>query len=264
MLRLNNIQVIYNDVILVLKGLSLEVAEGQIVALLGANGAGKTTTLKAISGLLKTEDGRVTDGSIEFMGGRIDGLDPEDICRRGIVQVMEGRKVLETLTVEENLRIGGYTRRDPDNIQQDLKMIYDYFPILVKLRRQVAGYLSGGEQQMLVIGRALMARPKLLLLDEPSLGLAPLLVREIFDIIRKIHVERGTTVLLVEQNAQIALRISDYGYVMENGRIVFDGPADQLRGNDDVREFYLGLSEAGRRKSFKDLKFYKRRKRWAF
>ena len=202
MLRLNNIQVIYSDVILVLKGLSLEVAEGQIVALLGANGAGKTTTLKAISGLLKTEDGRVTDGSIEFMGRRIDGLDPEDICRRGIVQVMEGRKVLETLTVEENLRIGGYTRRDADGIQQDLRMIYDYFPVLVARRHQVAGYLSGGEQQMLVIGRALMARPKLLLLDEPSLGLAPLLVREIFDIIRKIHEERGTTFLLVEQNAQ--------------------------------------------------------------
>src|SRR5437879_1386703 len=184
MLRLNNIQVIYSDVILVLKGLSLEVAAGQIVALLGANGAGKTTTLKAISGLLKTEDGRVTDGSIEFMGRRIDGLDPEDICRRGIVQVMEGRKVLETLTVEENLRIGGYTWRDADGIQQDLRMIYEYFPILVTRRHQVAGYLSGGEQQMLVIGRALMARPKLLLLDEPSLGLAPLLVREIFDIIR--------------------------------------------------------------------------------
>ena len=264
MLRLNNVQVIYSDVILVLKGLSLEVTEGQIVALLGANGAGKTTTLKAISGLLKTEDGRVTDGSIEFMGRRIDGLDPEDICRRGIVQVMEGRKVLETLTVEENLRIGGYTRRDADGIQQDLKMIYDYFPVLVARRHQVAGYLSGGEQQMLVIGRALMARPKLLLLDEPSLGLAPLLVREIFDIIRKIHEERGTTFLLVEQNAQMALRIADYGYIMENGRIVFDGPADKLRGNDDVREFYLGLSEAGRRKSFKDVKFYKRRKRWAF
>jgi len=264
MLRLNNVQVIYSDVILVLKGLSLEVAEGQIVALLGANGAGKTTTLKAISGLLKTEGGRVTDGSIEFMGRRVDGLDPEDICRRGIVQVMEGRKVLETLTVEENLRIGGYTRRDADGIQQDLKMIYDYFPVLVARRHQVAGYLSGGEQQMLVIGRALMARPKLLLLDEPSLGLAPLLVREIFDIIRKIHEERGTTFLLVEQNAQMALRIADYGYIMENGRIVFDGPADKLRGNDDVREFYLGLSEAGRRKSFKDVKFYKRRKRWAF
>ncbi|OLC58809.1 MAG: ABC transporter ATP-binding protein, partial [Candidatus Rokubacteria bacterium 13_1_40CM_4_67_11] len=248
MLRLNNIQVIYSDVILVLKGLSLEVAEGQIVALLGANGAGKTTTLKAISGLLKTEDGRVTDGSIEFMGRRIDGLDPEDICRRGIVQVMEGRKVLETLTVEENLRIGGYTRRDRDGVQQDLKKIYDYFPVLVERRHQVAGYLSGGEQQMLVIGRALMARPKLLLLDEPSLGLAPLLVHEIFDIIRKINDERETTFLLVEQNAQIALRIADYGYIMENGRIVFDGPADKLRGNDDVREFYLGLSEAGRRK----------------
>ncbi len=256
MLRLNNIQVIYSDVILVLKGLSLEVAEGQIVALLGANGAGKTTTLKAISGLLKTEDGRVTDGSIEFMGRRIDGLDPEDICRRGIVQVMEGRKVLETLTVEENLRIGGYTRRDADGIQQDLRMIYEYFPVLVARRHQVAGYLSGGEQQMLVIGRALMARPKLLLLDEPS--------REIFDIIRKIHEERGTTFLLVEQNAQMALRIADYGYIMENGRIVFDGPAAKLRGNDDVREFYLGLSAAGRRKSFKEVKFYKRRKRWAF
>src|SRR6266566_2472290 len=217
MLRLNNVQVIYSDVILVLKGLSLEVTEGQIVALLGANGAGKTTTLKAISGLLKTEDGRVTDGSIEFLGRRIDGLDPEDICRRGIVQVMEGRKVLETLTVEENLRIGGYTRRDADGIQQDLRMIYEYFPILVTRRHQVAGYLSGGEQQMLVIGRA-----------------------------------------------QMALRIADYGYIMENGRIVFDGPAAKLRGNDDVREFYLGLSEAGRRKSFKDVKFYKRRKRWAF
>ena len=264
MLRLNNIQVIYGDVILVLKGLSLEVAEGQIVALLGANGAGKTTTLKAISGLLKTEDGRVTDGSIELAGRRIDGLDPEDICRRGIVQVMEGRKVLETLTVEENLRIGGYTRRDAEGVQRDLKMIYDYFPVLVARRHQVAGYLSGGEQQMLVIGRALMARPKLLLLDEPSLGLAPLLVREIFDIIRRINEEQGTTFLLVEQNAQLALRIADYGYIMENGRIVFDGPAERLRGNEDVREFYLGLSEAGRRKSFKDVKFYKRRKRWAF
>jgi len=264
LLRLSNIQVIYSDVILVLKELSLEVPEGSIVALLGANGAGKTTTLKAISGLLKTEGGRVTEGRIEFMGRRIDGLDPEEICRRGLVQVMEGRKVLETLTVEENLRIGGYTRRDREGIQQDLTMIYEYFPVLVQRRHQVAGYLSGGEQQMLVIGRALMARPKLLLLDEPSLGLAPLLVREIFNIIRKVNAERRTTLLLVEQNAQIALSIADYGYIMENGRIVFDGPADKLRGNDDVREFYLGLSEAGRRKSFKDLKFYKRRKRWAF
>jgi len=264
MLQLNNIQVIYSDVILVLKGLSLAVTEGQIVALLGANGAGKTTTLKAISGLLKTEDGAVTDGSIEFMGQRIDGREPETICRQGIVQVMEGRKVLESLTVEENLKIGGYTRRDPEGARQDMQMIYDYFPRLVERRHQLAGYLSGGEQQMLVIGRALMAKPRLLMLDEPSLGLAPLLVREIFEIIQKINAERGTTFLLVEQNAQIALRIAHYGYIMENGRIVFDGPADKLRGNDDVREFYLGLSEAGRRKSFRDIKFYKRRKRWAF
>ena len=264
MLKLNNIQVIYSNVILVLKGLSLEVQEGQIVALLGANGAGKTTTLKAISGLLKTEVGKVTDGGIEFMGQRIDGRDPEDICRLGIVQVMEGRKVLESLTVEDNLNIGAHTRRDPDGVKADMEMIYDYFPRLVERRRQLAGYLSGGEQQMLVIGRALMAKPKLMLLDEPSLGLAPLLVREIFEIIQKINAERGTTFLLVEQNARIALGIADYGYIMENGRIVFDGPADKLRGNDDVREFYLGLSQVGRRKSFREVKFYKRRKRWAF
>jgi branched-chain amino acid transport system ATP-binding protein len=263
MLRLNNIQVIYSDVILVLKGLSLEVPDGQIVALLGANGAGKTTTLKAISGLLKTEDGRVTDGSIEFMGRRIDGLDPEDICRRGIVQVMEGRKVLESLTVEENLRIGAYTRRDP-GVRRDMQMIYDYFPRLVERRAQLAGYLSGGEQQMLVIGRALMANPRLLLLDEPSLGLAPLLVHEIFEIIQRINTAQATTILLVEQNAQIALGIAHTGYIMENGRIVFDGPAEKLRGNNDVREFYLGLGEAGRRKSFREIKFYKRRKRWVF
>ena len=264
MLKLNNIQVIYSNVILVLKGLSLEVQEGQIVALLGANGAGKTTTLKAISGLLKTEVGKVTDGGIEFMGQRIDGRDPEDICRLGIVQVMEGRKVLESLTVEDNLNIGAYTRRDPDGVKADMEMIYDYFPRLVERRRQLAGYLSGGEQQMLVIGRALMAKPRLLLLDEPSLGLAPLLVREIFEIIQKVNTERGTTFLLVEQNARIALGIAHYGYIMENGRIVLDGPAVKLRGNDDVREFYLGLSEAGHRKSFKDIKFYKRRKRWVF
>ena len=264
MLKLNNIQVIYSNVILVLKGLSLEVQDGQIVALLGANGAGKTTTLKAISGLLKTEVGKVTDGGIEFMGQRIDGRDPEDICRLGIVQVMEGRKVLESLTVEDNLNIGAYTRRDPDGVKADMEMIYDYFPRLVERRRQLAGYLSGGEQQMLVIGRALMAKPKLMLLDEPSLGLAPLLVREIFEIIQKINAERGTTFLLVEQNARIALGIAQYGYIMENGRIVFDGPADKLRGNDDVREFYLGLSGAGRRKSFREVKFYKRRKHSAF
>jgi branched-chain amino acid transport system ATP-binding protein len=264
MLRLNNVEVIYSDVILVLKGLSLEVPAGEIVALLGANGAGKTTTLKAISGLLKTEAGRVTDGRIDLMGRRIDGLDPEEICRLGIVQVMEGRKVLESLSVEENLRIGAYTRRDPEGVRRDLETIYAYFTRLVERRTQLAGYLSGGEQQMLVIGRALMANPKLLLLDEPSLGLAPLLVREIFDIIQKINAERGTTILLVEQNAQIALGIAHRGYIMENGRIVLDGPAAKLRGNADVREFYLGLSEVGRRKSFREIKFYKRRKRWAF
>ncbi len=206
----------------------------------------------------------MTDGSIEFMGRRIDGLDPEEICRLGIVQVMEGRRVLESLTVAETLRIGAYTRRDPDGVQRDMQVIYDYFAHLVERRAQLAGYLRGGEQQMLVIGRALMANPKLLLLDEPSLGLAPLLVREIFEIIQKINSERGTTILLVEQNAQIALGVAHTGYIMENGRIVFDGPADKLRGNNDVREFYLGLGEAGRRKSFREIKFYKRRKRWVF
>ena len=264
MLKLRDVQVIYSNVILVLHGLSLEVPEGRIVALLGANGAGKTTTLKAVSGLLKTEAGKVTDGTIEFMGRRIDGLDPEIICRLGIVQVMEGRKVLESLTVEENLKIGAHIRRDPDGVKADMQMIYDYFPRLVERRSQLAGYLSGGEQQMLVIGRALMAKPRLMLLDEPSLGLAPLLVREIFAIIQKINAERGTTFLLVEQNARIALGIADYGYVMENGRMVFEGPASKLRGNEEVREFYLGLSEAGRRRSFKELKFHKRRKHWAF
>jgi branched-chain amino acid transport system ATP-binding protein len=264
MLKLRHVQVIYSNVILVLQGLSLEVPEGRIVALLGANGAGKTTALKAVSGLLKTEAGKVTDGEIEFMGRRIDGLDPEVLCRLGIVQVMEGRKVLESLTVEENLKIGAHTRRDPDGVKDDMQMIYDYFPRLVERRSQLAGYLSGGEQQMLVIGRALMAKPKLMLLDEPSLGLAPLLVREIFEIIQKINADRGTTFLLVEQNARIALGIADYGYVMENGRVVFEGPASNLRGNDDVREFYLGLSKAGRRRSFKELKFYKRGKHSAF
>src|SRR5229473_2682923 len=264
MLRLNNVQVIYSEVILVLKGLSLDVEEGKIVALLGANGAGKTTTLKAISGLLKTEGGAVTDGSIEFMGQRIDGRDPEAICRLGVVQVMEGRKVLESMTVEENLRIGGYSRRDPDGVRRDMQLIYDYFPRLVERRAQLAGYLSGGEQQMLVIGRALMAKPRLLLLDEPSLGLAPLLVEEIFGIVQRLNREQKLTVLLVEQNATLALTIAEHGYVMENGRIVLDGPAAKLRGNDDVREFYLGLSGAGRRKSFREVKFYKRRKRWAF
>ena len=262
MLRLNNVEVMYDRVILVLKGMSLEVPEGKVVALLGSNGAGKTTTLKAISGLLKAEDGEVTDGTIEFMGRRIDRLDAETIVRQGIFQVMEGRRVFEHLTVEENLQAGAYTRRDRQNIPRDLEMVYGYFPRLVRLKRRVAGYLSGGEQQMLAIGRALMARPRLMLLDEPSLGLSPLLVSEIFGIIKRINQREKTTILLVEQNATQALSIADHGYIMENGKIVLEGPVERLKDNEDVREFYLGLTEMGRRKSYHDVKHYKRRKRW--
>ncbi|WP_376788486.1 ABC transporter ATP-binding protein [Thermoflexus sp.] len=262
MLELNNIEVVYNDIILVLKGLSLKVEEGQIVALLGANGAGKTTTLKAISGLLKPDDGEVTDGSILFMGEPIHNKEAEEIVRMGIFQVMEGRRVFEHLTVEENLLAGAYTRRDRQNIRRDMARVYEYFPRLAEQRNQKAGYLSGGEQQMLAIGRALMARPKLMLLDEPSLGLAPLLVTEIFDIIQRINKEEGTTILLVEQNAVLALNIADYGYVMEGGRVVLEGTADVLRENEDVKEFYLGLTAVGQRKSYREVKHYKRRKRW--
>lgn len=262
MLVLNNIEVIYNDVILVLKGLSLKVDQGQIVALLGANGAGKTTTLKAISGLLKPENGEVTDGSIEFMGQAIHRCDAEEIVRLGIFQVMEGRRVFEHLTVEENLRAGAHTRRDRRNLSQDLELVYTYFPRLKERRHQKAGYMSGGEQQMLAIGRALMARPRLMLLDEPSLGLAPLLVQEIFQIIRRINAEQGTTILLVEQNARIALQVADYGYLMENGRVVLEGSRETLRDNPDVKEFYLGLTEVGKTKNYRDVKHYKRRKRW--
>ena len=262
MLRLNNVEVIYSGVILVLKGLSLAVEHGQIVALLGANGAGKTTTLRAISGLLKAEEGRVTDGTIELEGRRIDGRDPEAIVRMGVFQVMEGRRVFENLTVDENLRVGAYTRRDQGGVRRDSETVYRYFPRLKERRRQMAGYLSGGEQQMLVIGRALMARPRLVLLDEPSLGLAPMLVREIFAIVRRLNQEERLTILLVEQNASVALGIADYGYVMEGGRVVLDGPAARLRENEDVKEFYLGLTEMGTRKSYRDVKHYKRRKRW--
>jgi branched-chain amino acid transport system ATP-binding protein len=261
-LRLNNVEVIYSGVILVLKGLSLAVEHGQIVALLGANGAGKTTTLRAISGLLKAEEGRVTDGTIEWEGRRIDGRDPEAIVRMGVFQVMEGRRVFENLTVDENLRVGAYTRRDQGGVRRDSETVYRYFPRLKERRRQMAGYLSGGEQQMLVIGRALMARPRLVLLDEPSLGLAPMLVREIFAIVRRLNQEERLTILLVEQNASAALGIADYGYVMEGGRVVLDGPAARLRENEDVKEFYLGLTEMGTRKSYRDVKHYKRRKRW--
>ncbi len=262
MLTLNNVEVIYNDFILVLKGLSMEVGEGQIVALLGANGAGKTTTLKAISGLLKPENGEVTDGSIEFAGERIDKKEAAEIVRMGIFQVMEGRRVFEHLTVEENLLAGAYTRPDRQRIREDIEHVYHYFPRLKERRKAKAGYLSGGEQQMLAIGRALMARPRLMLLDEPSLGLAPLLVQEIFGIIQRINREEGTTILLVEQNANLALSIADYGYIMENGRIVLEGDTATLRDNEDVKEFYLGLTEVGKRKSYRDVKHYKRRKRW--
>jgi branched-chain amino acid transport system ATP-binding protein len=262
LLSVNNIEVIYNEVILVLKGLSLAVEEGQIVALLGANGAGKTTTLKAISGLLKTEEGEVTGGSIEFDGQRIQELDPEEIVRRGIFQVMEGRRVFEDLTVEENLVAAAHLQKSWRTITQSHELVYTYFPRLRERRGALAGYLSGGEQQMLVIGRALMAHPRLLLLDEPSLGLAPLIVQEIFQIIERINREDGTTIVLVEQNANMALQIATYGYVMENGKIVMEGRAEELRANPDVKEFYLGMGVAGTAKSYRDVKSYKRRKRW--
>ncbi len=262
MLTVNNIEVIYDDVILVLKGMSLHVGEGRIVALLGANGAGKTTTLKAISGLLKVENGEVTDGAIEFLGERIDGKDPEDIVRRGIFQVMEGRCVFENLTVHENLIAATRTTPDRAQIRERYDMVFHYFPYLEKRRTNLAGYLSGGEQQMLVIGRALMASTKLMMLDEPSLGLSPLLVAEIFNIIKRLNAEQGMTILLVEQNARMALSIADHGYVMENGKIVLDDTVDKLSENEDVKTFYLGLTEMGTKRSYRDAKFYKRRKRW--
>ena len=258
----NNIEVIYHNVILVLKGMSLQVNKRQIVTVLGNNGAGKTTTLKAISGLLKSEDGEVTDGSINFMGERIDRKYPEDIVRMGIFQVMEGRRVFEDLTVEENLIAGAHTEKSSRKMKEGMKMVYDYFPRLVDRKNVLAGYVSGGEQQMLVIGRGLMASPKLMLLDEPSMGLAPLLVSEIFQIIRRINSEEGVAILLVEQNARLALSIAGHGYVMENGHIVLDDTVEKLKENADVKEFYLGLTEVGKKKSYRDVKHYKRRKRW--
>ena len=261
MLKLNNIEVVYSDVILVLRGVSLEVGDGRIITLLGANGAGKTTTLKAISGLLRTELGQVTRGSIEFDGARLERLGPEAIVRHGIVQVLEGRRLFAHLSVEENLVVGTLARRD-GNLRADLDTVYHYFPRLRDLRGRVSGYLSGGEQQMVVIGRALMAHPWVMLLDEPSLGLAPLLVAEIFQIIQQINRHEKTAFLLVEQIAQAALEIADHGYVMETGRIVLDGPAEKLRDNEDIKEFYLGLTQLGERKSYREVKHYKRRKRW--
>ncbi len=262
MLSINNIEVVYSDVILVLRGISLSVEEGQIVSLLGANGAGKSTTLKSISGLLLREDGAVTRGNIEYEGRRLDKMKAEDVTRLGIVQVLEGRRLFQHLTTEENLRTGALIINNRAEVKRSLEQVYEYFPPLKELRQQTAGYLSGGEQQMVAIGRALMAKPRLMLLDEPSLGLAPLLVRTIFEIIRRINQESGTSLLIVEQNANVALQIADYAYVMEYGRVVLDGPADQLINNADIKEFYLGLTQVGERKSYRDVKHYKRRKRW--
>ena len=258
LLSLNNVEVIYSEVVLVLRGLSLQAREGEVTALLGANGAGKSTTLKAVSGLLKSEDGAVTRGEIIYRGQRISGKNPADIVRDGIFQVMEGRRIIQDMTIIENLRLGAHTNRNGD-MASDIARVFDYFPRL-RGRRGLAGYLSGGEQQMLAIGRALMAKPKLILMDEPSMGLSPLLVREVFQIIRRLNKEMGVTILLVEQNAKMALGIADYGYVMEQGKVVLDGIADALAENEDVKEFYLGSGKE--RKSFKNIKSYKRRKRW--
>ena len=244
-----------------LRGLTLDVPDGRLVALLGANGAGKSTTLKSISGILRSERGEVTEGSVEFHGERIDRLDASDVVKRGIFHVMEGRRVFQNLSVEDNLKAGAYTQGG-GTFKTDLEMVYTFFPRLRERRAQTAGYLSGGEQQMLAIGRSLMARPKLILMDEPSLGLSPILVKEIFAIIRRINQENGTTILLVEQNATVALGVADYAYVMEQGRVVLEGPTDKLRDNEEIREFYLGIGEEGSRRSFRDVKHYRRRKRW--
>jgi len=262
LLSVNSIEVIYDHVILVLKGVSLSVPAGGIVALLGANGAGKTTTLKAVSNLLRAERGEVTKGSIEFRGERIQNLTPNDLVKKGVIQVMEGRHCFEHLTVEENLLTGAYTRGgDRSGIDTDLEMVYDYFPRLKERRGSQAGYTSGGEQQMTAIGRALMSRPQMILLDEPSMGLAPQLVEQIFEIVKKINENEGVSILLAEQNTNVALRYARYGYILENGRVVMDGDAEDLLKNEDVKEFYLGISGAGR-KSYRDVKHYKRRKRW--
>jgi branched-chain amino acid transport system ATP-binding protein len=262
LLTVNNIEVIYDHVILVLKGVSLDVPQGGIVALLGANGAGKSTTLKAISNLLRAERGDVTKGSIEFAGERVDRLTPNDLVKRGVIQVMEGRHCFEHLSIEENLLTGAYTRKDGRAaIQRDIEMVYSYFPRLKERRNAQAGYTSGGEQQMCVIGRALMCRPKMILLDEPSMGLAPQLVEGIFETVKRLNEEEGVSFLLAEQNTNMALKYAKYGYILENGRVVLDGEASTLSQNEDVKEFYLGLSASGR-KSYRDTKHYKRRKRW--
>jgi branched-chain amino acid transport system ATP-binding protein len=263
MLEVNNIEVVYNDIIQVLRGVSLNVKKGGIVALLGTNGAGKTTTLRAISGLLKPENGFIRDGYIKFIGSDITNVLGTKVVRLGAVMVPEGRRVFKHLTVDENIRVGSITRKDSSkSIRTDNELMYDHFPRLSKVTNRMAGYCSGGEQQMIAIARALMARPKMLMLDEPSLGLAPLLVKEIFDNIETINREMDTTILVVEQNAKIALQISDYAYIMETGKIVLEGPSKELKDNPDVKEFYMGITQGGGRKSFKDVKSYKRRKRW--
>lgn len=262
LLEVNNIEVIYNHVILVLKGVSLSVHEGGITALLGGNGAGKTTTLKAISNLLKSERGEVTKGSISYRGENVQDQDPSALVKKGVIQVMEGRHCFEHLTVEENLMTGAYTRRDGGaKVAEDLELVYSYFPRLKERRKSQAGYTSGGEQQMCAIGRALMSRPETILLDEPSMGLAPQLVEEIFGIVKNLNEQEGVSFLLAEQNTNVALRFAQYGYILESGRVVMDGPADELRENPDVKEFYLGVSDEGR-KSFRDVRSYRRRKRW--
>ena len=260
-LSVSNIEVVYDHVILVLKGVSLEVPKGGIVAILGANGAGKTTTLKAISNLLRAERGDVTKGTIHFNGERVDRLRANDMVKGGCIQVMEGRHCFEHLTVEENLLTGAYTRSDNASVKRDLEMVYEYFPRLAERKKSLAGYTSGGEQQMTAIGRALMSNPQMILLDEPSMGLAPQLVELIFEITKKINKEQGVSVLLAEQNTTVALRYAQYGYILENGRVVMDGAADELRANEDVKEFYLGIS-GGDKQNFREVKSYKRRKRW--
>lgn len=262
LLKVNNIEVIYNHVILVLKGVSLEVPKGGITALLGANGAGKSTTLKSISNLLRAERGEVTKGSIEYAGKRIDHSSASDLVKSGVVQVMEGRHCFEHLTIEENLLTGAYTRRDGKAaIARDMEMVYEYFPRLRERRKSLAGYTSGGEQQMCAMGRAMMSKPKMILLDEPSMGLAPQLVEEIFKIVRALNENEGVSFLLAEQNTNVALRYAKYGYILENGRVMMDGTAEELSSNADVKEFYLGVAD-GERKSFRDVKHYRRRKRW--
>ena len=263
MLDVNNIEVVYNDIVQVLRGVSLSVAEGHIVALLGTNGAGKTTTLRAISGLLKPENGFIKDGFIKFAENDITNVLGTHVVKLGVVMVPEGRRVFKHLTVDENIRVGSITRKDgATNIRKDQELMYEHFKRLARVTNRLAGYCSGGEQQMIAIARALMASPKMLMLDEPSLGLAPLLVKEIFENIKRINQEMDTTILVVEQNAKVALDVSNYAYIMESGKIVMEGPSEELKNNPDVKEFYMGITQGGGRKSFKEVKSYKRRKRW--